>query len=316
MIHIRDIDPRLLAIFDAVFVERSVTQAAQQLGVTQSTVSHALNRLRDLLKDDLFLRGPKGMQPTPRALEIGPRLHRALGELQAALSSGEFVPEQSDRTFTLICTAYTCQVFIPQVAAAFREEAPLAHLRIRYAERSLAQELEDGRADIAIGISRRMPATMVSEPLFHDQWVAVVRADLAPNARTADDLRDLPHVAMMSIRHSALHEDAREPGQQGRWKLKADDRSGADLPAPLRNPAAELRVPDPAAALAVIRSYDAVAIVPRRLALAAPHPEQLRLFELQDRDNLNMSIHWLKGGENDPGLQWMRALLRRMGAAF
>src|SRR5438132_6655775 len=113
-IHIKDVDPRLLAIFDVVFTERNVTRAAQRLGVTQSTVSHALNRLRDLLKDDLFVRGSRGMHPTPRALELGPRLHRALGDLQQALNADICAPAESTRSFTLVCTAYSCQVCTPR----------------------------------------------------------------------------------------------------------------------------------------------------------------------------------------------------------
>src|SRR5260221_11900156 len=77
-------DLSLLRIFDTLVEERSVTRAGIRLGLTQSAVSHSLNRLRYELKDELFVRGPDGMQPTPRALEISPRLRKALAQLQQA----------------------------------------------------------------------------------------------------------------------------------------------------------------------------------------------------------------------------------------
>src|SRR5258705_7680564 len=64
------IDLNLLVVFDAVMQERSVTRAGQRLGLSQPAMSHALARLRHMLKDDLFVRSPKGMLPTPRAEQL------------------------------------------------------------------------------------------------------------------------------------------------------------------------------------------------------------------------------------------------------
>src|SRR6516162_11754250 len=93
------LDLNLLRVFDALIEERSVTRAGARLGLTQSAVSHALNRLRYVLEDDLFVRGPAGMQPTPRAVEMGPQVHAALNQLQAALALLDFHALTTERRF-------------------------------------------------------------------------------------------------------------------------------------------------------------------------------------------------------------------------
>src|ERR1700761_9695979 len=115
--HIRALDLNLLRVFDALFEERNVTRAAHRLGLTQSAVSHALNRLRFTLGDELFVRGPAGMRATPRAAEIGPRIREGLLQLGAALSPEVFEPAETERVFSIAAGAYTCAILLPKVIA-------------------------------------------------------------------------------------------------------------------------------------------------------------------------------------------------------
>src|SRR5277367_2324157 len=85
-------DLNLLIVFDAVMQERSVTKAGSRIGLSQPAMSHALTRLRHMLKDDLFVRTPDGMVPTPRAEALALPLRNALNELQHALEPAEFEP--------------------------------------------------------------------------------------------------------------------------------------------------------------------------------------------------------------------------------
>jgi DNA-binding transcriptional LysR family regulator len=78
-------DLNLLIVFDAVMQERSVTRAGGRIGLSQPAVSHALSRLRYMLKDELFVRTPEGMVPTPRAVQLAEPLRRALTDMQLAL---------------------------------------------------------------------------------------------------------------------------------------------------------------------------------------------------------------------------------------
>ena len=79
------IDLNLLVVFDAVMQERNVTRAGQRLGLSQPAMSHALSRLRHMLKDDLFIRSPKGMLPAPRAEQLAVPVRTALDGLQQSL---------------------------------------------------------------------------------------------------------------------------------------------------------------------------------------------------------------------------------------
>ena len=79
------IDLNLLVAFDALMAERSVTRAGARIGRTQPAMSAALARLRALLKDELLVRGPDGLQPTPRALDLAGPLGQALADIQRTL---------------------------------------------------------------------------------------------------------------------------------------------------------------------------------------------------------------------------------------
>src|SRR5271165_3922713 len=94
-------DLNLLVVFDAIIQEKTLTRAGQQLGMSQPAVSHALARLRHMLKDDLFVRTPEGMLPTPRAERMAGTVRAALGELHVTLESDAFDASQSSRSFTI-----------------------------------------------------------------------------------------------------------------------------------------------------------------------------------------------------------------------
>src|SRR5947209_6259307 len=129
-IHFEQLDLNLLRIFEALMDERSATRAGARLGLTQSAISHALNRLRYVLQDELFVRSPDGMQPTERATEIAPRLRQGLLQLQLALAPSEFIPARTERRFTVTCTEYAGAVLLPPLIARLRAEAPRASLNV------------------------------------------------------------------------------------------------------------------------------------------------------------------------------------------
>src|SRR5260370_8896238 len=94
-------DLNLLVVFEAILRERSVTKAGERLGLSQPAISHALNRLRWMLKDQLFVRTPEGMTPTPRAEHLAEPISRALHDLKRTLAPQEFAPAEADRRFLL-----------------------------------------------------------------------------------------------------------------------------------------------------------------------------------------------------------------------
>src|SRR5919106_5040897 len=92
-------DLNLLVVFDAVMQERSVTRGGKRLGLSQPAMSHALTRLRHMLRDELFVRSPQGMVPTPRAEQLALPVRAALDGFQHALEPTEFEPANAMQTF-------------------------------------------------------------------------------------------------------------------------------------------------------------------------------------------------------------------------
>src|SRR5689334_4747305 len=99
-------DLNLLTVFDAVMHERNLTRAGRRLGLSQPAVSHALTRLRHLMKDELFVRGPEGTVPTSRAEQIAGPVHEALAGLQIALEPKASHPEEISTDFNLALSSY------------------------------------------------------------------------------------------------------------------------------------------------------------------------------------------------------------------
>src|ERR671912_2490742 len=87
--HLSRLDLNLLVAFDALLAEGSVTRAAERVGIGQPSMSHALGRLRRLLKDELFVRTPDGVRPTPRALALAGPVQIALSAIQGTLLQGQ-----------------------------------------------------------------------------------------------------------------------------------------------------------------------------------------------------------------------------------
>src|SRR6267154_4490819 len=106
------IDLNLLVVFDAVMQERNVTRAGDRLGLSQPAISHALTRLRHMLKDDLFIRSPKGMVPTPRAEQLALPVRSAIDGLQHSLEPTQFTPSKTKRNFRVAVDNYSAVVLV------------------------------------------------------------------------------------------------------------------------------------------------------------------------------------------------------------
>src|SRR6201995_1497428 len=117
-------DLNLLVIFDAIMQAKTLTRAGQRLGMSQPAVSHALGRLRHMLKDDLFVRTPEGMIPTPRAEQLAEPLRRALNDMELALEPESFVPSEASRRFDVAVNNYAAVVLAPAIVAAVISTAP------------------------------------------------------------------------------------------------------------------------------------------------------------------------------------------------
>ncbi len=188
---VHNLDLNLVRIFNAVLDERGVTRAAERLHLTQSAVSHALARLREIIGDELFIRGPDGMHPTPRAAELAQSFKPALVQIEAALSEPVFNPATSEVEFSISTSDYITATIVPDLMSRMRKAAPNARCRVRaLSETNITEELDRGTIHVAIGVFGKTPSRFVSEPLFSDQSVWLMRRD-HPAASGAFGLREL-----------------------------------------------------------------------------------------------------------------------------
>ncbi len=105
-------DLNLLRIFNAIMQERTLTRAGQRLGMGQPAMSHALARLRHMLKDELFVRTPDGMRPTRRAERMEGPLRAALEELRVILDDDEFDAGQASRNFVVMANNHAARAVV------------------------------------------------------------------------------------------------------------------------------------------------------------------------------------------------------------
>jgi len=168
---------RLLQLFDALHQTRSVTRAAEQLGLSQPTVSIGLARLREALHDPLFVRTPAGMQPTPRADTLIVIAREALQSLRKLSEQQvEFVPASARRRFRICMTDASHVTLLPPLLAHVRAVAPLVVLEAARIDRQTGQLLESGEADLALGFAPWLEAGIYQQTLYPQDWVCLVNA--------------------------------------------------------------------------------------------------------------------------------------------
>jgi DNA-binding transcriptional LysR family regulator len=305
------IDLNLLRVFDVLLEERSVTRAGARLGLTQSAVSHALSRLRYGLEDELFVRGPAGMQPTPRAVEMGPQVHAALNQLQAALAPSDFDPATSERRFAVITGAYASAILAPPVAGRMAELAPQAELMIAELALDVLERLDARRADFLVGSVLAAPERFARETILTETLVWVVRAGHpAFQAST-------PHVVIARNLPGLIEEG----GERRPFVSRASWEDAGAFEAALASRGLTRRVgvsvPDTYTALSVASRTDMATLIPRRLATLSAQSGRVQLIEPPyDSPSVDVSLLYLSERLAEPAVAWMRDLICTVAASL
>ena len=167
--NIKNFDLNLLVVFKTLYEERNVTKASKKVGITQPAMSNALNRLRFLVKDELFIRGPKGMRPTPRATELSSPIQKALSDLELSLSSINFNPRTTQKLYKISISDDVAPLILPNLINFLEKQSPNSSLRIRSEQGSEALKLLDSNElDFAVGRFEIIPSRFGSIDLFTD----------------------------------------------------------------------------------------------------------------------------------------------------
>lgn len=301
-------DLNLLVAFDALARTRSVTLAAQRLGVTQSAVSHALRRLRDLLGDPLLVRGRGGMVLTPRAQALVVPLRGGLNTLGRALTEpAEWSPRTAQRAFCLATPDLFDVLVVPRLLARVRSEAPGVDITLVSTDlRRLPDQLESGEVDAAVipQIEELEPSEanssgLVRRVLFRDRHTCLLRKGHPALRKRAADSGKLSLETYAGLSHLVVSPTGSGSGLVDR----ALEKHG------LRRRIA-LRVPHFYSALAIVASCDLILTAPTGLARVAPEGAGVRTLEPPLRlPSHHVNLVWHERMTKDPGHSWLRELV-------
>jgi DNA-binding transcriptional LysR family regulator len=288
-------DLNLLKVLAAIMQERNLTRAGQALGLSQPATSHALARLRYMLGDELFVRTPDGMQPTPRAQQIAQPVREALRVLSTTLEPLEFDPVRSTRSFTLLVNNYAARAIVPPLAGMIAEAAPGVSLDIRpLGTSNVLDQLDSGNADVALASLVDGGDRFKCVRIADDDYVVVLdRQHPATQvaALTAQHLAAIPHIVVTS---------------------SGDDTGFVDDALSEHGLARKVAVRVPFLSIVLMLvGADRLAIVPRRAANGLIMICPLVLKELPFASpRTELSMIWHRGLDKDPAQQWLRAMVR------
>lgn len=313
-------DLNLLRVFDVLLEERNVTRAGARLGLTQSAVSHALSRLRYALNDELFVRGPSGMQPTPRALEMGPQVHAALNQLQAAITLPDFDPRTSERRFTIAAGAYACGVLVPPLVSQLAAQAPLAELAVIERAPDTVERLDTRRLDFLVGGVAAAPERFTRETIMSETLVWVVARDHPLAAAKAVTLEMLAATSHAKIAAGPAELRSEQDERRGLVPKASWEDAGAFEAALAAAGLARrvgVQVPDTYSALAVATRTHMAALIPRRLALLGAQSGRICMIEPPyPSPAVEVSLLYVKERMNEPAIAWMRDQIRAIAASL
>jgi len=293
---IRRLDGTLLLVLRELLRRRQASAAAARLGLSPSAVSHALTRLRELFDDPLFIRRPHGLEPTRRALELGPRIEALIDMAGHALTpDGAFDPAASDRWFAIGASEYVAALIGGRLVEAMRAQAPAAAFAITtHSHTRTLDALRRGELDLALGRFGPAPPGLVRETLFEDRYCVAARVGHPEIGPESGPRLDPAAYARIGHIFSA-----------------ASGENTSEEPVPDRRDIATLAVvPRWLTALTMAAASDALVSCPRRLAERMAGPLGLQVLD-PPFNQAPFAVHVVRReGPADPAVDWLLAQVR------
>jgi DNA-binding transcriptional LysR family regulator len=288
------IDLNLLVVFDAVMQERNVTRAGLRLGLSQPAMSHALTRLRHMLKDDLFIRSPKGMLPTPRAEQLALPVRSALDGLQHSLEPTQFIPSKATRNFRVAVDNYSAVVLVGPLAGRITKIASEVTLEFRPSGTlNIPDLLDRGELDLAIGSFPEQGERFSRVSLLQDDFVVVLRKGhpaAGAHELSMEKFAALPHLDISSVPYTTDFID----------QALAEQRLTRRI---------QLRAPF-LSAVRILVASDMVSVVQRRVAdeLVRYRPVLIRPLP-HSSPTMETAMIWPRWLDNQPAHRWLREIV-------
>jgi DNA-binding transcriptional LysR family regulator len=294
MPNLRNIDLNLLVIFQHLLEDANLSSVARRLGLSQPAVSNALRRLRTTFGDELFVRTPQGMLPTPHAQHMAGPVGEALAMLAGMMEARpSFDAGTSERRFRVAMTDVGEIHFMPALMERCARQAPAVRIEsVRLQGADLQRELDGGRVDLALGAFHGLGNGIMQRMLFRQGYATLFRRGHS-GAHEGMGLKAFRAQRHLMVSHAAPY------GQVNQSLEKA----GVLL-------SAHFSVPHFAAVPYIVSTTDLLATVPRKLAdSAAPRFGLQTLTPPVRVPALQSNLYWHRRFQRDGGNQWLRALV-------
>lgn len=286
------IEVRLLRLFEAIYATRSVTRAAEHLGQSQPTVSIGLGKLREQFLDPLFVRTSVGMQPTPQAdALIGP-VRAVLQALRQLSEQGpSFAPLTANRLFRIGMTDASHITLLPQLLSHIRTVAPNVQLEALRIDEAIAQALQSGEADLALGLIPDLETGFFQQTLYTQDWICLATSDhpRLDGGLTLAAYRTEAHIHIVSgTGQSLLDEALRTHGIERRTLL---------------------RLPGFLGLTGILSASDLIATLPRHIGETIAALGGLTVHACPfPIPSFTVKQHWHERYHQDPGIRWLRGV--------
>jgi len=293
------IDTNLVISLQALLHERNVTRAAKRVGLGQSSMSHALGRLRAHFDDPLLVPVGRHLVLTERAKALVAPVAEAIAKLEGVfLHQERFDPATSQRVFRIASTDNLGLYILPRLMPLLAKEAPGVDIRVRQLDTDWMVPLQNGDFDLKLGRKYRVPDRLHSQDLFEEQFACVV-AEHHPAAKS----RKLGIRQYSELRHVAVSTTI-EPALTFADVVLARHGLGRRV---------VLTVPHFLVAPFVVASSDLALTASERLL--APFVRHLRLELLRlpmKLESYKLTQVWAQRSQDDQGHAWLRGMILRV----
>lgn len=299
--NLRSIDLNLLVGLDALLRERNVTRAAERIGLSQPAMSNALARLRQLFGDDLLVRTPGGMSPTPFAAELSEPLSQALRQVERVLDAERgFDPATATNRFVVRMSDLLGLLLLPGLVAALGREAPGVALDLLHLPPGRTVDaIERDEIHLAVSMGLDRASFMRAETLLSDRMVCVMRAGHPLAGR---DLALDAFLAQGQLKVSMSPTDRRFVDDV-LARLGTERRIVANVPH-------WLVVPH------VLAATDLIAVMPGRLAGAIAGTGLVVRDLPFASEPFDWTLYWHRRHEGSRSVQWLRERIRSVASAL
>ena len=292
-VHLRNVDLNLIHPLHALLEECHVTRAAKRSFLSQSAMSRALERLREMFGDPLLVRNGRGYERTVRGERLLRELESLMPRLEDMVRGERFDPAQSQEVFRVAMSDHASMIVLPSLLASVRKAATHVKLEVSAARAETYADVVAGRINTYL-CAEEAPPSLESETLFTLDFVCLVGAALRVPARrlTLKQYLEFQHVLV----------ELRE-GQQA-----LVDRALSQLGAKRH---VAITLPFFVPAILAIAQTDLVLTVPRRLAEITAAMAGVRVVEApREIKSFPYFMAWHPRLTNEPAHKWFREQLR------